>query len=150
MNQISFSTDNARAVVLAATNRPSDLDEAIIRPFSQAFEIGKPSRSDRIKILKVVLKGERIEDNIDFDRLAGLCEGYTGSDILEACKQTGFSALREYLQDEKKGETSQAPRPLSQSDLERALAESKRIKTPYISWNFQFGLFPQQIIFCFC
>lgn len=107
MNQISFSTDNARAVVLAATNRPSDLDEAIIRRFSQAFEIGKPSLSDRIKILKVVLKGERIEDNIDFDQLPGLCEGYTGSDILEACKQTGFSALREYLQDEKKGETSQ-------------------------------------------
>lgn len=128
MNEISFSAENARVMVLAATNRPSDLDEAIIRRFSQAFEIGKPSLSDRTKILKVVLKGERVEDNIDFDRLAGLCEGYTGSDILEACKQAAFIPLREYLQDEKKGEKSQAPRPLSQSDLERALAESKRTK----------------------
>lgn len=107
MNEISFSAENARVMVLAATNRPSDLDEAIIRRFSQAFEIGKPSLSDRTKILKVVLKGERIEDNIDFDRLAGLCEGYTGSDILEACKQAAFIPLREYLQDEKKGEQSQ-------------------------------------------
>ncbi|XP_060206731.1 uncharacterized protein LOC132634722 isoform X1 [Lycium barbarum] len=124
-----FTTDqNARVMVLAATNRPSDLDEAILRRFSRAFEIGKPSPSDRTKILKVVLKGERIEDHIDFDRLAGVCEGYTGSDILEACKQAAFIPLREYLQDEKKGEQSQAPRPLSQSDLERALAESKRTK----------------------
>ncbi|KAM3321501.1 outer mitochondrial transmembrane helix translocase [Capsicum chacoense] len=124
-----FTTDqNARVMVLAATNRPSDLDEAIIRRFSQAFEIGKPSLSDRSKILKVVLKGERIEDNIDFDGLAGMCEGYTGSDILEACKQAAFIPLREYLQDEKKGGQSQAPRPLSQSDLERAVAESKRTK----------------------
>lgn len=107
MNEISFSAENARVMVLAATNRPSDLDEAIIRRFSQAFEIGKPSLSDRTKILKVVLKGERIEDNIDFDRLASLCEGYTGSDILEACKQAAFIPLREYLQDEKKGEQSQ-------------------------------------------
>ncbi|XP_060206732.1 uncharacterized protein LOC132634722 isoform X2 [Lycium barbarum] len=120
--------ENARVMVLAATNRPSDLDEAILRRFSRAFEIGKPSPSDRTKILKVVLKGERIEDHIDFDRLAGVCEGYTGSDILEACKQAAFIPLREYLQDEKKGEQSQAPRPLSQSDLERALAESKRTK----------------------
>lgn len=124
-----FTTDqNARVMVLAATNRPSDLDEAIIRRFSQACEIGKPSLSDRTKILKVVLKGERIEDNIDFDRLAGLCEGYTGSDILEACKQAAFIPLGEYLQDEKKAEQSQAPRPLSQSDIERAVAESKRTR----------------------
>lgn len=94
-------------MVLAATNRPTDLDEAILRRFSQSFEIGKPSLSDRTKIFKVVLKGERIEDNVDFDRLAGLCEGYTGSDILEACKLAAFIPLREYLQDEKKGKQSQ-------------------------------------------
>lgn len=94
-------------MVLAATNRPTDLDEAILRRFSQSFEIGKPSLSDRTKIFKVVLKGERIEDNVDFDRLAGLCEGYTGSDILEACKLAAFIPLREYLHDEKKGKQSQ-------------------------------------------
>lgn len=104
-------------MVLAATNRPSDLDEAIIRRFSQAFEIGKPSLSDRTKILKVVLKGERIEDNIDFDRLAGLCEGYTGSDILEACKQAAFIPLGEYLQDEKKAEQSQVALSPSRSNI---------------------------------
>lgn len=48
--------NNARVMVLAATNRPSDLEEEIIRWFSQAFEIGISSLSDRTKILKVALK----------------------------------------------------------------------------------------------
>lgn len=94
-------------MVLAATNRPSDLDEAILRRFSQAFEIGKPDRVDRIKILQVILKDETIDNNIDFNHIAGLCEGYTGSDIFEVCKKAAFFPVRDYLKDEKSGRKSQ-------------------------------------------
>lgn len=90
-------------MVLAATNRPTDLDEAILRRLPQAFEIGKPDCSDREKILKVVLKGERIDDNIDFNHIAKMCQGYTGSDLLELCKQAAYIPLRDFLQDEKNG-----------------------------------------------
>lgn len=93
-------------MVLAATNRPSELDEAILRRFSQAFEIGLPDRKERVEILKVILKGERVEDNIDFDYLASLCEGYTGSDILELCKKAAYFPIRDLLKDEKKGKPS--------------------------------------------
>lgn len=97
----------ARVMVLAATNRPFDLDEAILRRFSQAFEIGKPDRVDRIKILQVILKGETVDNNIDFNHIAGLCEGYSGSDIFEACKKAAFFPVRDYLKDEKNGRKSQ-------------------------------------------
>lgn len=90
-------------MVLAATNRPSDLDEAILRRLPQAFEIGKPGQSDRAKILKVTLKGERIDENINFDNIASLCGGFTGSDIVELCKQAAYFPLKEFLQDEKDG-----------------------------------------------
>ncbi|KAF3548088.1 hypothetical protein DY000_02003798 [Brassica cretica] len=94
-----FSTDsNARVMILAATNRPSELDEAIMRRLPQAFEIGMPERKERAEILKVTLKGERVEPYID-------CEGYTGSDIFELCKKAT---------------------PLSQLDLEKVLATSKK------------------------
>ncbi|XP_019170212.1 PREDICTED: ATPase family AAA domain-containing protein 1-A-like isoform X2 [Ipomoea nil] len=103
-----FTTDQcARVMVLAATNRPSDLDEAILRRFSQAFEIGKPDRVDRIKILQVILKGETVDNNIDFNHIAGLCEGYSGSDIFEVCKKAAFFPVRDYLKDEKSGRKSQ-------------------------------------------
>lgn len=90
-------------MVLAATNRPSELDEAILRRLPQAFEIGMPSAKDRAEILKVVLKGERVENNIDFDRLAALADGYTGSDLLELCKKAAYIPIRDLLDEEKRG-----------------------------------------------
>lgn len=93
-------------MVLAATNRPSELDEAILRRLPQAFEIGIPDRRERVEILKVVLKGERVENSIDFDHIAGLCDGYTGSDILELCKQAAYFPIRDLLNAEKSGVSS--------------------------------------------
>ncbi|PAN22368.1 hypothetical protein GQ55_4G014700 [Panicum hallii var. hallii] len=124
-----FTTDqNARVMVLAATNRPSELDEAILRRFTQIFEIGIPVQSERSKILQVVLKGENVEPNIDYDHIARLCEGFTGSDILELCKQAAFYPIRELLDNEKNGRKLDKPRPLRQSDLERALSTSRKGK----------------------
>ncbi|PIA48826.1 hypothetical protein AQUCO_01300030v1 [Aquilegia coerulea] len=124
-----FTTDqNARVMVLAATNRPGELDEAILRRLPQAFEIGIPDHSERIKILKVILKEEKVEDNIDFDHISSLCEGYTGSDLLELCKKAAFFSLRDLLDDEKKGKRCSAPRPLSQMDLEKVLATSRKTR----------------------
>ncbi|KAF5192910.1 26S proteasome regulatory subunit [Thalictrum thalictroides] len=124
-----FTTDqNARVMVLAATNRPGELDEAILRRLPQAFEIGIPDHSERIKILKVILKDEKVEDDIDFDHISSLCEGYTGSDLLELCKKAAVFSLRDLLDDEKKGKRSSAPRPLSQIDLEKVLATSRKTR----------------------
>ncbi|KAF5753451.1 putative AAA+ ATPase domain, ATPase, AAA-type, core, AAA ATPase, AAA+ lid domain-containing protein [Helianthus annuus] len=126
-----FTTDqNARVMVLAATNRPSDLDEAILRRLPMAFEIGKPGKSDRTKILKVTLKGERIDENIDFDYISSLCGGFTGSDIVELCKQAAYFPLKEFLQDEKDGKQTLEPRPLSQIDLEKAVDATRKAKIP--------------------
>ncbi|KAK1326362.1 Katanin p60 ATPase-containing subunit A1 [Acorus calamus] len=134
-----FTTDqNARVMVLAATNRPSELDEAILRRLPQAFEIGMPDRSEREKILKVILKGERVIEGINYSYIARLCEGYTGSDLLEICKKAAYFPLRDLLEDEKKGKPSSSnPRALTQADLETAIATSK--KTKIAATEFKFG-----------
>jgi ATPase family AAA domain-containing protein 1 len=103
MTCIVVFSENARVMVLAATNRPSELDEAILRRFTQIFEIGIPVQSERNKILQVVLKGENVEPNVDYDHIARLCEGFTGSDILEVCKQAAFYPIRELLDNERNG-----------------------------------------------
>ncbi|GLT41520.1 hypothetical protein SLA2020_155770 [Shorea laevis] len=122
-----FTTDqNARVMVLTATNRPSELDEAILRRLPQAFEIGIPDHRERAEILKVILKGERVEETIDYDCVARLCEGYTGSDLIELCKRAAYFPIRDLLDEEKKGKRSNEPRPLSQSDLEKVLATSTK------------------------
>ncbi|CAK9158216.1 unnamed protein product [Ilex paraguariensis] len=118
--------ENARVMVLAATNRPSELDEAILRRLPQAFEIGIPDHKERVEILKVILKNEKIEKDIDFDHIAGLCNGYTGSDLLELCKNAAYFPIRDLLNDEKNGKSSPEPRPLSQLDLKKVVVTSKK------------------------
>uniref|UniRef100_A0A1D1ZDZ7 ATPase family AAA domain-containing protein 1 n=1 Tax=Anthurium amnicola TaxID=1678845 RepID=A0A1D1ZDZ7_9ARAE len=132
-----FTTDqNARVMVLAATNRPSELDEAILRRLPQAFEIGIPDRSERVKILKVILRGEQVDENLDYDYIASMCEGFTGSDLFELCKQGAYFPLRDLLQDEKDGKKSSVSRALSQSDLENALLASKKTKGTRSDYRF--------------
>ncbi|KAL8160498.1 hypothetical protein V2J09_002035 [Rumex salicifolius] len=126
---LKYSLENARVMVLGATNRPAELDEAILRRFSQAFEIGMPDVNERAEILKVTLQGERVEGGMDFNHLAEMCDGYTGSDIYELCKQAAYLPIRELLDDERSGSPSHAPRLLSQQDLENVLANSKLTRT---------------------
>lgn len=93
-------------MVLAATNRPMDLDEAILRRFPRAFEIGMPNQSEIAMILKVILKDERVEDTIDYKHLSRMCEGFTGFDLTEICKQAAYFPLRDLLEEERNGKFS--------------------------------------------
>ncbi|CAN6885226.1 unnamed protein product [Brassica oleracea] len=103
---------NARVMVLAATNRPSELDEAILKRLPQAFEIGMPDRKEKAGIFKVVLKGERVEPDIDYHHVAH---------IFELCKKAAYFPIREILEEEGKGRPCPVPRLLSQLDLEKVV-----------------------------
>ncbi|EYU19674.1 hypothetical protein ABFS82_06G098500 [Erythranthe guttata] len=131
-----FNTNkNARVMVLAATNRPSELDEAILRRLPRAFEIGMPDLKARVAILKVILNGEKVEDGIDYDYICGLCDGYSGSDILELCKKAAYLPLRDLLEDEKNGKPSQELRPLSHSDLATVFATTTKTSAAAIEYS---------------
>ncbi|KAK9137844.1 hypothetical protein Sjap_008438 [Stephania japonica] len=86
-----------------ATNQPLELDEAILRRIPRAFEIGMPDHSERVKILKTILKCEKVKEGFDYEHVARLCEEYTGSDLFELCKQAAYLAVSDILRDEKEG-----------------------------------------------
>ncbi|KAL3521689.1 hypothetical protein ACH5RR_019838 [Cinchona calisaya] len=58
--------------------------------FINAFEVGIPDEQERVEILKVILKGEKVLDDINFDSIARMCDGYTGSDLQELCKKAAY------------------------------------------------------------
>lgn len=89
-----------RILVLAATNRPFDLDEAIIRRFERRIMLGLPSVESREKILKTLLAKEKVE-NLDFKELATLTEGFSGSDLKNLCITAAYRPVRELLQQER-------------------------------------------------
>ncbi|KAK9103772.1 hypothetical protein Sjap_021026 [Stephania japonica] len=90
-----------RILVLAATNRPFDLDEAIIRRFERRIMVGLPSVESRELILKTLLSKEKVEEGINYKELATMTEGYTGSDLKILCATAAYRPVRELIQQEK-------------------------------------------------
>ncbi|KAK7283587.1 hypothetical protein RIF29_13201 [Crotalaria pallida] len=88
-------------LVLAATNRPFDLDEAIIRRFERRIMVGLPSVENREMILKTLLAKEKHE-NLDFKELATMTEGYSGSDLKNLCITAAYRPVRELIQQERR------------------------------------------------
>ncbi|XP_028245532.1 uncharacterized AAA domain-containing protein C16E9.10c-like isoform X2 [Glycine soja] len=90
-----------RILVLAATNRPFDLDEAIIRRFERRIMVGLPSVENREKILRTLLAKEKVDNELEFKELATMTEGYTGSDLKNLCTTAAYRPVRELIQQER-------------------------------------------------
>ncbi|CAM8906004.1 unnamed protein product [Rhodiola kirilowii] len=89
-----------RILVLAATNRPFDLDEAIIRRFERRIMVGLPSAESREMILRTLLAKEKVDD-LDFKELATMTEGYSGSDLKNLCTTAAYRPVRELIKQER-------------------------------------------------
>ncbi|XP_022880901.1 uncharacterized protein LOC111398199 [Olea europaea var. sylvestris] len=89
-----------RILVLAATNRPFDLDEAIIRRFERRIMVGLPSVENREKILRTLLAKEKVE-GVDFKELATMTEGYSGSDLKNLSITAAYRPVRELIKQER-------------------------------------------------
>ncbi|TYK16612.1 putative ATP binding protein [Cucumis melo var. makuwa] len=90
-----------RVLVLAATNRPFDLDEAIIRRFERRIMVGLPSAENREMILTTLLGKEKVEEGLDMKELATMTEGYSGSDLKNFCMTAAYRPVRELIQQER-------------------------------------------------
>ncbi|CAM6085894.1 unnamed protein product [Calypogeia fissa] len=95
--------DRERVLVLAATNRPFDLDEAVVRRLPRRLMVNLPDGGNRAKILKVILAKEDLSSDVDLEELSGLIEGYSGSDLKNLCVAAAYRPIREILEKEKKG-----------------------------------------------
>ncbi|AQK69743.1 ATPase family AAA domain-containing protein 1-A [Zea mays] len=73
--------EKERVLVLAATNRPFDLDEAVVRRLPRRLMVNLLDASNRRKILSVILAKEDMADDVDLETIANLTEGYSGSDL---------------------------------------------------------------------
>ena len=90
-----FGTDSG-IIVLAATNRPDVLDNALLRPgrFDRQISIDKPDLKGREAIFKVHLKPIKISDKVDIHKLAEQTPGFAGADIANVCNEAALIAAR--------------------------------------------------------
>ncbi|CAL8178958.1 unnamed protein product [Prunus armeniaca] len=94
--------DKERVLVLAATNRPFDLDEAVIRRLPRRLMVNLPDAPNREKILRVILAKEDFEPDVDLEAVANMTDGYSGSDLKNLCVTAAHRPIREILEREKK------------------------------------------------
>ncbi len=88
--------------VLAATNRPDMLDDALLRPgrLERHIYVPAPDEESRKKILEVYLGGEAgniLSKDVDIDALVKQTEGYVGADIESLVREAKMAAMREFI-----------------------------------------------------
>ncbi|KAK2972753.1 hypothetical protein RJ640_019401 [Escallonia rubra] len=120
------SRDSQRILILGATNRPFDLDDAVIRRLPRRIYVDLPDAENRMKILKIILDRENLEPGFQLRNLANATEGYSGSDLKNLCIAAAYRPVQELLQEEKKeSNIDVAPvlRPLNFDDFIQAKAK---------------------------
>ena len=137
------SNTNARLLVIAATNRPMDLDEALLRRLPKRVYCGPLDENGRFEFIKKVIN--RVETNLsdeDIKEIAQKTNDYSNSDLMEMCREAAYQPVRELSMEEilkiKKF------RPLVKEDLIKAVQKirgtlSKKVRDELQKWNEQFG-----------
>ncbi|TGZ82626.1 AAA-domain-containing protein [Ascodesmis nigricans] len=87
----------AQIMILGATNRIQDIDEAILRRMPKKFPINLPDAAQRKRILTLILKDTKLEDTFNLDELVEQTAGMSGSDLTEACRDAAMVPVREYI-----------------------------------------------------
>uniref|UniRef100_A0A8C5E1N8 Outer mitochondrial transmembrane helix translocase n=1 Tax=Gouania willdenowi TaxID=441366 RepID=A0A8C5E1N8_GOUWI len=135
-----------QVMVMGATNRPQDVDPAILRRMPTTFHVGLPlpipnlrsgftNTRQRQDILKLILEGENLSNAINLKEIAQKTDGYSGSDLRELCRDAAMYRVRDYVRKEQMKQIAQQLqdceellRPVTQLDLLFGLDKMKESK----------------------
>ena len=84
-------------MVMGATNLPWDLDDALRRRFEKRVYIPLPNSVGRREMFHINMKGIKVQDDIDLDKLVQLTDGYSGADIANVCREASLMQMRRKL-----------------------------------------------------
>lgn len=89
--------DNTGVVVMAATNRPAALDQALTRPgrFDRIVHLPLPNVEGRVGILKVHARDKKVAEDLDYQRVARATAGFTGAELMNLMNQAAIIAARQ-------------------------------------------------------
>ncbi|XP_001371504.1 spastin isoform X1 [Monodelphis domestica] len=139
------SAGDDRVLVMGATNRPQELDEAVLRRFIKRVYVSLPNEETRLLLLKNLLskQGSPLTQK-ELAQLARMTEGYSGSDLTALAKDAALGPIRELKPEQVKNMSASEMRNIRLSDFTESLKKIKRSVSPqtleaYIRWNKDFG-----------
>src|SRR5206468_2548929 len=109
-------------VVIGATNRPTLIDPALLRPgrFDELIYVGVPDTAGRRRILAIHTKNMPLADDVDLESIAQRTERFTGADLEDLVRRAGLTALRAGLDADK----------VTKADFDVAVGETRASVTP--------------------
>ena len=139
-----------RILIIGATNRPQEIDDAFVRRLSKRLYIPLPNKVSRKQLIMRVLEKERknnnkydIDEN-DIDDIVNRTKGYSGSDLINVCKEAAMMPIRsieditncqlEHLRGVNKKDFDEALITVKPSINEKSIEQ-------YMEWNKNFGSF---------
>ncbi|XP_045303188.1 spastin isoform X3 [Leopardus geoffroyi] len=139
------SAGDDRVLVMGATNRPQELDEAVLRRFIKRVYVSLPNEETRLLLLKNLLckQGSPLTQK-ELAQLARMTDGYSGSDLTALAKDAALGPIRELKPEQVKNMSASEMRNIRLSDFTESLKKIKRSVSPqtleaYIRWNKDFG-----------
>merc|ERR1711920_256633 len=124
-----------QVMVLAATNRPWDLDEALRRRLEKRIYIPLPAVEGRQHLFDINLKDVKMSDDADISELVRRTEGYSGADVTNVCREAAMMGLRKRMAKARKeglpiaqlqSLKDEVDVPVSQEDLVEAISNVQR------------------------
>ncbi|KAJ6851225.1 uncharacterized protein M6B38_261140 [Iris pallida] len=139
------SNQNDLVIVIGATNKPQELDDAVLRRLVKRIYIPLPDGSVRRLLLKSQLKGQAFSlPGNDLERLVRETEGYSGSDLQALCEEAAMMPIRELGQQHILTIKPSQLRRLKYEDFKKAMdvirPSLQRSKWEELEqWNREFG-----------
>ncbi|XP_055677645.1 katanin p60 ATPase-containing subunit A-like 1 [Lutzomyia longipalpis] len=146
-----ISSDEATKVVmvLAATNFPWDIDEALRRRLEKRIYIPLPNDDGREALLKINLREVQLDPSVDLKSIARKLQGYSGADITNVCRDASMMSMRRKIAGLKPEQIKllakeEVDLPVSTKDFIEAISKcnksvSKHDLEKYEQWMREFG-----------
>lgn len=136
-------TDTDRILIIGATNRPHEIDDAARRRLVKRIYVPLPEHESRKKMIRQLVGSylNKLNDD-DINEIAKLVDGYSGSDIFNLCREASLEPLREI--EDINNFKSEETRPISINDFVKAMKQIRKSVSPkdlsaYHEWNELFG-----------
>uniref|UniRef100_A0A3B5LAX9 microtubule-severing ATPase n=1 Tax=Xiphophorus couchianus TaxID=32473 RepID=A0A3B5LAX9_9TELE len=134
-----------KVLVMGATNRPQELDEAVLRRFAKRVYVALPDEKTRCTLLKNLLgKHGNPLSTSELSQLAKATAGYSGSDLTSLAKDAALGPIRELGPEHVRSMSASEMRNIKMKDFEESLKRIKPTVSPatlnmYTKWNKDFG-----------
>ncbi|KAJ3709321.1 hypothetical protein LUZ61_013026 [Rhynchospora tenuis] len=134
VNNSSTGEDGQKKIVmvLAATNFPWDIDEALRRRLEKRIYIPLPNFESRKELIKINLRTVEVATDVNIDEVARRTEGYSGDDLTNVCRDASMNGMRRKIAGKTRDEIKNMSKdeiskdPVAMCDFEEALAKVQR------------------------